>query len=751
MKEKGTSMGTKQLKNQVHTITFTILVGILVALFFSLCTFSLRIIKSSTTDHYEADCIHLADAYSYAFSELIDKYLSDLKSFSSSDIFHYGTKEEITSWIMSHDNRRPSYFLNFFYADKSGELISSTKLSANISDRDYFKKIIYKGYETAVDDGSVSRATGKFVLHAARAVYNDKKELLGLIGGEVELTTFQKIVSSIKIGKSGYAFIINSTGNFISYPDKRMLFKKNNSSVTSNSENTVAYMLRLQSGYVKAVSITGVPVSIAFEPIKNTSFILGISIPDSEVRDLYNSVQKAQIYVSLIMLLGILVSISIELQVHHLQSEKLKKEADYDKLTSLITRQKFEQLSEQLIKKNPQRQFIFIDADIRGFKILNQTYGKEKTDEMLVLFSTALKTAVEDYTGYICRGYADRFYGLFVISDEHNAMRIFRNKLNEISRQIKESDIVFYMKFGIAFSKKNEQDVSVQTLTGKASFAKSTIRNNLLYQYAVFTPQMQLQINEEREIESRMEKALLNREFFVIYQPKISLKTEKIIGAEALVRWNNPKFGIMPPAKFIPTFEKNGFIVNLDFYVYDQVFQFLQKQLDEHKPVVPISLNMSRNHTNPERFMSRFNAIFKKYTIPPSLVEIEIIERTSETGKLMLLETTKLLHKHGFNVAMDDFGSGESSLNMLSKIPVDILKFDQTFLNPSNYTEKTTGLITKLVELGKQLDKETVFEGVETKEQIDFLKSIHCDQVQGFYYSRPLKEDDFVKYVSEHI
>lgn len=751
MKGKTMVPDAKQLKSRVHTVTYIILTTILVAMFFFLCMLSLKIIKESTADHYKSDCVHLADAYSYAFSELIEKYLSDLKSFSSSDVFKYETKEKITSWIQEHDDRRPPYFLNLFYADKNGNLISSAGLSANISDRDYFKKIVANGYETAVDGGSISRTTGKLVLHVARAVYNNNRECIGLIGGAVELTTLQKTVGNIKLGKTGYAFIINSNGEFISYPDEKLLLRRYDSSIARSSENIITYILRYQTGYVKATSVTGVPVSIAFTPIRGTPCILGISIPEAEIQDLYNSVRKAQTYVLFIMILGILVSLSIEMSVLHALSEKINRENDYDKLTGLFTRTKFELVSQQFINKNPHGEFMFIDADIRGFKVLNQTYGAEKTDAMLILFSKALKQAAEGYTGYIGRGYADRFYGLFLINDEHAAINIFRNKLREISRKIKKFDIVFYVKFGIAFSNNNEQNVSVQSLTGKASFAKSTIKNNLMYQYAVFTPEMQLQINKEREIESRMEKALSNNEFFVIYQPKISLKTEKIIGAEALVRWNNPEFGVMPPAKFIPTFEKNGFIVNLDFYVYDQVFRFLQKQLDEHKPVVPVSMNMSRNHTNPERFIARFNSIFKKYNIPPSLVEIEIIERTSETGKLMLLETTRLLHKHGFNVAMDDFGSGESSLNMLNTIPVDVLKFDQSFLNPDNYTEKTSGLITKLVELGQQLDKKTVFEGVETKAQIDFLKSIQCDQVQGYYYSRPLKEEDFIKYVAEHI
>lgn len=751
MQAKSMAADAKQLKNRVHTVTFIILITIFVALFFFLCVFSLRIIKENMADHYETDCINLAEAYSYTCSELINKYLSDLKSFSGADIFKYGTEKEIIPWIKSHDDRRPPYFSSFFYAGRDGNLISSTGLSANISDRDYFQEIISQGHETAVDNGSISRTTGKLVLHVARAVYNAKKECTGLVGCAVELTTLQKFVSSIKIGKTGYAFIINSKGEFISYPDESLLLKKNNSSVTLSSEHSIDYILSHQSGYVKAISIKGVPISIAFEPIKGTPYILGISIPEAEVQDLYNSVRKAQIFVFFILILGILVSLLVEMSILRILSEKLNRENDYDKLTGLLTRTKFELVAQQFINSHPQNLFMFMDSDIRGFKVLNQTYGAEKTDAMLVLFSNALKQAAQDYTGYICRGYADRFYGLFLIKDEHQAMNIFRNKLKQITGEIKKSDIVFYVKFGIAFSKINEQHISVQSLTGNASFAKSTIKNNLMYQYAVFTPEMQLQINKEREIESRMEKGLSNNEFFVIYQPKISLKTEKIIGAEALVRWNNPEFGVMPPAKFIPTFEKNGFIVNLDFYVYDKVFQFLQKQLDEHKPVVPVSMNMSRNHTNPEQFISRFNAIFKKYKIPSSLIEIEIIERTSETGKLMLLETTKLLHKYGFNVAMDDFGSGESSLNMLNTIPVDVLKFDQMFLSPDNYTEKTSGIITKLVELGKQLDKKTVFEGVETKEQIDFLKSIQCDQVQGYYYSRPLKEEDFVQYIAEHI
>jgi EAL domain-containing protein (putative c-di-GMP-specific phosphodiesterase class I) len=248
-----------------------------------------------------------------------------------------------------------------------------------------------------------------------------------------------------------------------------------------------------------------------------------------------------------------------------------------------------------------------------------------------------------------------------------------------------------------------------------------------------------------------MKAALENKEFFVMYQPKIDLTTDKIVGAEALVRWNNPKFGMMAPNDFIPLFERNGFIKKLDFYVYDKVFDFIQRQIDAGQKVVPISVNMSRNHSKPEKFMHDFMTIFNKYSFPPSLIQVEIIERSFMDNNT-LKDITDLLHKEGFTVAMDDFGSGESSLNMITRIPVDVLKFDRSFLlsfTSSNgaLTKESESVLELLIDLSKTLNKETVFEGVETKEQRDFLKSIDCDQAQGFFYSRPLSEPDFMRYL----
>ncbi|MBP5251301.1 MAG: EAL domain-containing protein [Treponema sp.] len=327
--------------------------------------------------------------------------------------------------------------------------------------------------------------------------------------------------------------------------------------------------------------------------------------------------------------------------------------------------------------------------------------------------------------------------------------------LKEIDEDIKNYEIPFFPKFGITFYHgERRRLVSVKELVGQAVYAKSTIKNNHLVQFAVYEPRFLNLINNERIMEANMERALNEEEFIVLYQPKVSLADDRVVGAEALVRWNSKELGFVTPNNFIPLFEKNGFIKKLDFYVYEKVFKFIKKQLDEGKPVVPVSVNMSRNHNKPDKFMHDFMKIFNKYSIPPEYIQVEIVER-SFMDMQTLCDITELLHKNGFSVAMDDFGSGESSLSMLTKIPVDVLKFDSQFLisfqkEYIDKNDKAATVLELLINLSKKLEKQTVFEGVETEAQRDFLRLISCDQVQGYFYSKPLFEEDFVNFLARN-
>lgn len=422
-----------------------------------------------------------------------------------------------------------------------------------------------------------------------------------------------------------------------------------------------------------------------------------------------------------------------------------------DPLTGLWTRQKFEHEAEILLRENPHKRFMLLEADIRGFKFLNHNYGDEAANEILQAFSKVLAEEVWENGGLLGRGYADRFYAIFIIKNQKTAMSTFQACLNKILESVKTSEFPYFPKFGLTlyFPEKHGplSNHPLVDLIGQASLAKSTIKKDMVTPYAIYNSQIQRKADEDQFIESNMEKALNEGEFFVMYQPKVSLKTDKIVGAEALVRWKSSKLGLLTPSQFVPLFEQNGFIVNLDFFVYDQVFKFIQKQLDEGKPIVPISVNMSRSHINPERFIGRFMKIFNKYNIPANLVEVEILERSFDNGKLLLQNVTKQLHDYGFTVAMDDFGSGESSLNMLQNISIDVLKFDQNFLRNSQLEKDPANMIETLVELGKNMNIKTIFEGVETEEQRNYLKTLDCDEVQGFFYSHPLSQNDFENFL----
>ena len=239
-----------------------------------------------------------------------------------------------------------------------------------------------------------------------------------------------------------------------------------------------------------------------------------------------------------------------------------------------------------------------------------------------------------------------------------------------------------------------------------------------------------------------MEKALLEREFVVYYQPKINMETEKIIGAEALVRWISKDKGFMNPGEFIPVFEKEGFIIELDFFVLEEAVKIIRDWLDNNKNPITISVNQSRVHLSNPYYIERLKNLINKYQIPTKFIELELTESLFMDIDVAL-ETVKKIKELGFSVSVDDFGSGFSSLNMLKSMPIDVVKIDREFLNESENSQKAQKIISKIVEMAKELDMEVICEGVEKIEQAEFLKSIGCYYAQGFLYAKPMPETEF--------
>lgn len=433
----------------------------------------------------------------------------------------------------------------------------------------------------------------------------------------------------------------------------------------------------------------------------------------------------------------------------------LQETTSFDELTGLWTEFHFEEEAEKLFKENPKQNYMILGLDIRGFRIVQQTEGIATANEQLILLSRRLYEIAREKNGIVARGHIDHFYLMYPISDSESALREFDSLLYNGNFLAGRAGELIPTKAGIVFAGKNYERDTIQNLIGKTSYAKHMVQDNLLKNYSVYDSSMETRILNEKRIERYIPIAFAHDEFYVVYQPKINLSDGKIIGAEALVRWKSAELGTITPDNFIPLFERNGYINRLDFYVYQKVFEFMEVRIAEGKPLVPISMNMSRFHLNDERFVTNFSNLFRSYNIPPQMIEVEIIERSLGVADDRAREVAEQLHEKGFRVAIDDFGTGESSLSLISKIPADILKLDRKFMlgvqHASSSSDSEFKVVKQIVEMARQLGKEMICEGVETEQQINFLRSINCNYVQGFFYSKPLEEKDFVEYLERHL
>jgi len=394
------------------------------------------------------------------------------------------------------------------------------------------------------------------------------------------------------------------------------------------------------------------------------------------------------------------------------------------------------------------------DTDFRNFKYINETYGKEAGNALLKESSKYLVKTMKQFDCYIARGFADHFYLLIKLpkNPEYYTYDVLK-PYYDVKDIKKHFNVV--IKQGIVFINPSEEIDTVENLLGKASYAKKFVLPYSKYPYKIFDAKIGKQMKAELHLEKNFDFSIQNDSFRVYYQPQIDLNTGKLVGAEALVRWFDPFLGLIEPDCFIESLEASGNIRRLDFYVYENVCKFIRKQLDEHKKVVPISVNMSRQHLDSDDFVELFTSLVNKYNVPPEMIKVEILERSCAYNSEILKDIVKGLQSAGIGIAIDDFGSGESSLGMLNEIPVNEIKLDRQFIKKIGTSESPGKIdcmekITKSVlSLAKQLGKTTICEGAETENQIAFLKTVNCDAVQGFYYSKPLPEERFVNFMNE--
>ena len=409
----------------------------------------------------------------------------------------------------------------------------------------------------------------------------------------------------------------------------------------------------------------------------------------------------------------------------------------FDRLTGLYTKEFFFQKVRERLQEDTENSYSIICSNIENFKLVNDTFGAKAGDELLQEVARIAQSMMGQ-TGFCGRFGADRFLCLQRRGQERKDRQNFGLREGiEISPLLKS----IAMRWGIY--EITDPSVPVEQMCDRALLAANSIRGQYNRIFAVYDDSLRNQLLREKAITDAMQEALDQGQFTVYYQPKYSLNAECLAGAEALVRWIHPEWGFISPGEFIPLFEKNGFIPKLDQYVWERVCAQLQRWREMGHPIVPVSVNISRAEMFQGDLVQILSDLTARHGIKPGYLHLEVTESayTEDTG--IITATVGKLRALGFVVEMDDFGSGYSSLNMLSQMELDVLKLDRSFIVNETGKSPDLSILNDVINMAHRMHLGVVAEGVESRCQLERLRAVGCDYVQGFYFAKPMPAGEF--------
>ncbi|MGN0399338.1 MAG: EAL domain-containing protein [Blautia sp.] len=407
----------------------------------------------------------------------------------------------------------------------------------------------------------------------------------------------------------------------------------------------------------------------------------------------------------------------------------------YDRLTGLYTKEFFYRKVRERLKANPEQEYTIICSNFENFKLYNDTFGRKAGDRMLVKEAAIFRETVGEDA--ICGRYsADRFLclqereriGREYFFDERNNIR--SNSMGDMTRKLGIYEIT-------------DRSISVEQMCDRSLLAVDSIKGKYNQNVAVYDDALRGKLLREKAITDVMETALAEGQFAVYLQPKYSLNDYCMVGAEALVRWIHPEWGFMSPGEFIPLFEKNGFIPCLDQFVWETVCARIRDWKEKGYPLLPVSVNVSRADIYQSHLVDSFSRLIRKYDIDPGYLHLEITESAYTEHPDQIISTVEELRDLGFIIEMDDFGSGYSSLNMLSQMTLDILKLDMKFIQNEMAKPVEQSILNDIISMAHRMHLRVVAEGVETRDQMKRLQAVGCDYAQGYFFAKPMPVTEF--------
>jgi diguanylate cyclase (GGDEF)-like protein/PAS domain S-box-containing protein len=413
--------------------------------------------------------------------------------------------------------------------------------------------------------------------------------------------------------------------------------------------------------------------------------------------------------------------------------------SEHDPLTGLYNRTRFFAATRELLDDHPEGRFALLRVDIDRFRLVNSFFGEAQGDDLLRFLADSLRMEISHEPLATYGRIESDAFAICMPYDEARVLAMIGRTKEKLAAYLPS----YYIEPSFGIRLIHDPSTSVETLYNQASMAARHCKGHYMVTHAFYDPSMSESIVQEQEIMNEAQSALDSGQFVVYLQPKYNLKTGRPYGAEALVRWVHPTKGMISPGKFIPVFERNGFVGKLDYYMWESTCRLLRGWLDAGLDPAPISVNISRVNMYNPHLTDLLNDLVDKYRIPAALLNLELTESAYMDNPQMMKKTVAALQERGFTVMMDDFGSGYSSLNTLKDIPVDVLKVDMKFLPTGENNGRSERILASVIRMAEWLDLVVVVEGVESEEQKTFLETIGCGYVQGFYFARPMPVSEY--------
>lgn len=410
-----------------------------------------------------------------------------------------------------------------------------------------------------------------------------------------------------------------------------------------------------------------------------------------------------------------------------------------DSVTGLYLEKVFYDRVLDVMLRNPEREFDMVAVDIEQFKIVNDAYGTETGDRLLMDLAGCLTGLSIGGEMLLTRARADTFFALV-----ERKTADYPVVAMQVGAFLEGYPLPMRLQARIGVYQIDSRELAVARMCDRALLAANSIKGNYSERFARYSHVMHDKMILEQKIVNTMVESIERGDFQVYLQPKVEIDTGAVMGAEALVRWNHPEFGMISPGDFIPVFERNGFIYTLDLYVWRKACAMLRDWNNTGKGSIHISVNVSRTDLYHENLPEILSGMVREYGLNPEELHLEITESAYVKDSAQLLFVIQKLKQAGFIIEMDDFGSGYSSLNTLADLPIDVMKLDMKFLSQTENRERRHKVMQLVIDLAYNLRLQVIAEGVETEEQAVLLKEMGCHHAQGYYYGRPMPEQDFL-------